>query len=243
MRTKICDSHPIERGIEVHRNGRQSLSKQSGLALGSVTIPLRTGFLISTVEFPQFQYLGKGLRQGRKTTKEKEPNKNGEQARPTIVTETTSTSELQARAGEGVKVALLRLSLPQTVKIPSTASTSGLGAFFDYQTNTRKGRCQECHRGHKVSNSLTYSDRSVNSWGLDQGRSARKLKASGSCLAQSARSTPSLPHIPSYLREQRKGKERKGKGIRLSIECDCTYPCFLRSGRIGTLKSHVLLNP
>lgn len=99
-------------------------------------------------------------------------------------------------------------------------------------------RCQECHRGHKVSNSLTYSDRSVNSWGLDQGRSARKLKASGSCLAQSALGTPSFPHIPSYLREQ-----RKGKGIRLSIECDCTYPCFLRSGRIGTLKSHVLVNP
>lgn len=58
MRTNICDSHPIERGIEVHRNGK-SLSKQSGLALGSGTIPLRTGFLISTVEFPQFQYLGK----------------------------------------------------------------------------------------------------------------------------------------------------------------------------------------
>ncbi|KAG6588553.1 hypothetical protein SDJN03_17118, partial [Cucurbita argyrosperma subsp. sororia] len=198
MRTKICDSHPIERGIEVHRNGRQSLSKKSGLALGSVTIPLRTGFLISTVEFPQFQYLGKGLRQGRKTTKEKEPNKNGEQARPTIVTETTSTSELQARAEEGVKVALLRLSLPETVKIPSTASTSD-----EYEK-----RCQECHRGHKVSNSLTYSDRSVNSWGLDQGRSAQKLKASGSCLAQSALGILSFPHIPSYLREQRKGKER-----------------------------------
>ncbi|CAI8592071.1 unnamed protein product [Vicia faba] len=58
MRTNICDSHPIERGIKVHRNGK-SLSKQSGLALGSGTIPLRTGFLISTVEFPQFQYLGK----------------------------------------------------------------------------------------------------------------------------------------------------------------------------------------
>lgn len=130
----------------------------------------------------------------------------------------------------------LAKSLPS---IPSCHRCTEVGALtrrswsFLRLSDEYEKRCQECHRGHKVSNSLTDSDRSVNCWGLDQGRSARKLKASGSCLAQSALGTPSFPHIPSYLK----------KGIRLSIECDCTYPCFLRSGRIGTLKSHVLVNP
>ena len=80
--------------------------------------PLSCFIVLRNWKINWLSYNHNSLRQGRKTTKEKEPNKNGEQARPPIVTETPSTSELQARAGEGVKVALLRLSLPETVKIP-----------------------------------------------------------------------------------------------------------------------------
>ncbi|KAG6599070.1 hypothetical protein SDJN03_08848, partial [Cucurbita argyrosperma subsp. sororia] len=76
--------------------------------------------------------LGKGERQPRKRA---EPNKNGEQARPPIVIETTSTSELQTRAGEGVQVALLRLSLPEIVKIPPPLPVvpTNIGLFLRYQ--------------------------------------------------------------------------------------------------------------